>query len=223
RRIVAERVDVRAGRRDDAELLLQVALSVERLPHERFATGDVAVRLDPPAADDLEAPGVDVRADSLEQLRIALLHPGEEERGVAGEDELGKLVEPVDGGVEGGANFLVALGPLPQPHRIDVGVADHVQAPQLLAAHRSTSSRITCRSRTCISWMRAVESEGTASTRSASPPSCPVKRIVTAPSSRAAARPRTTFAERPLVEKPITTSPSRTKPRTWRSNTSSYE
>jgi hypothetical protein len=38
---------------------------------------------------------------------------------------------------------------------------------------------------------------------------------------RAAARPRTTFGERPLVEKPMTTSPPRTKPRTCRSNTSS--
>src|SRR5205814_1565736 len=175
--------------------LLQIALAVQRLAHERLAAGHVAVRLDPPAADHLEAARLHVRPDAREQLRIALLDPREEERRVAREDVLGEPVEPVDRRLEGRAHLLVALRPLPQPHRVDVGVADHVHRLQLPAAHASTSSRIRWSSRTCISWMRAVESEGIVKTTSAwsAAGAPPPNSTVVAPSSCAAARPRTTF------------------------------
>src|SRR5581483_11767327 len=241
RAVVAERVDVRARRRGDAERLAQVVLPVERLAHERLAGGDVAVGLDPPAADHLEAAARDVRADPREELRIALVDPGEEERRVAREDVVRVLVEAVDRRLERRAHLLVALRPLPQPDRIDVRIADHVhyagtrssagkagasalvRLRRAYAAQMSTPSRMRCRRRTCISWIRAVVSDGTASAMSAwsAAGAPPPKKIVVAPSSRAAARPRTTFGDRPLVEKPTTTSPLRTKPRTWRSNTSS--
>src|SRR5215208_3608375 len=166
RRVVAERVEVRAGRRDHAELLLQVPLPVQRLADERLAARNVAVGLDTPPADDLEPAVGDPRADLLEQLRIALLDPREEERRVHREDELGVLVEALDRGAEGRTHLLVPLGPLPQPHRIDVGVPDHVQDARAHAAsspatHSSTWSRIRWSRRTCISWTRAVDSEGT--------------------------------------------------------------
>ena len=128
RRVVPERVDVRAGRRDDPERVAQVALAVERLPHERLAAGDVAVRLDPPAADRPgSGPRRSARGSRSKSARVALLDPLEEERRVAGEDEVRVLVHPVDRRLEGGAHLLVALRPLPQPHRVDVRVADHVQ------------------------------------------------------------------------------------------------
>src|SRR5205823_1490764 len=100
-------------RRCDAELLPEIPLPVERLPDERLAGGDVAVRLDPPAADHLEAALGDPFADLLEERGIALLDPLEEERRVAREDEVGILGEAVDGGLERRAHLLVALGPLP--------------------------------------------------------------------------------------------------------------
>jgi hypothetical protein len=146
---VAERVEVRADGRRDPERLAQVPLAVERLAHERLAGRDVAVRLDPPAADDLEPAARDVLADPLEELRVALLHPLEEERRVAGEDEARVLVEPVDRGLEGRPHLLVALRPLPQPHRVDVRVADHVDPPgHSPAAHASTASITQWRKKT---------------------------------------------------------------------------
>jgi hypothetical protein len=128
-RVVPERVEVRAGRRLHAEDVAQVALAVEAVAHVRLAGGHVAVRLEPPAADHLPAAVGDPLADALEERRIGLAHPFEEDNRVAGEDEVGVLLHTVDRGLEGGAHLLVALGPLPQPHRIDVRVADHVQAP----------------------------------------------------------------------------------------------
>jgi hypothetical protein len=102
--------------------------------------------------------------DPLEQAGVALLDPLEEERRVAGEDEVGVLVEPVDRGLEGRAHLLVALRPLPQPHRVDVGVADHVQrAAHAPAAHLSTASITQWRKKTCSSWILAVDSDGTSS------------------------------------------------------------
>ena len=147
---------------------------------------------------------------------------------VAGEHEVRVLLHPVDRRLEGRAHLLVALGPLPQPHGVDVGVADHVQAlGHARAAHASTCSRIRWSRSTCISCTRAVSLDGTTSAWSAwSAAGCPRRRR-TGPSSRrtprAAASPRTTFAERPLVLKAIATSPPRTKPRTCRSKTSSNE
>ena len=72
----------------------------------------------------------------------------------------------------------------------------------------------------CISWMRAVCSDGTGSTRiavSASrPPRAPVRPRVRAPSARAARMPRTTFSESPEVLMPTTTSDGRQSASTWR-------
>ena len=67
------------------------------------------------------------------------------------------------------------------------------------------------------------DDECTGSACSAAAPSPPVKTTVVAPCSRAAASARTTFAERPLVVNPTTTSPEPTTACTWRANTSSKE
>ena len=111
---------------------------------------------------------------SLEQLRVALLDPLEEDRRVAREDEVRVLVHAVDRGLERRAHLLVALGPLPQPHRVDVRVADHVRRRIVrLRRQASTCSRITWSRRTCISWTRAVDSDGTRSARRRARPRAP--------------------------------------------------
>jgi hypothetical protein len=127
RGVVPEGVDVAADGRGDVELLPQVALGVQRLPDERLAAGQVAVRLDPPAADDLPAPVRDPLGDRVEQVRVVLLHPRQVQHRVTGEHELGVLAHALDGGGEGRSHLLVALRPLPEPHRVDVRVPDHVQ------------------------------------------------------------------------------------------------
>ena len=50
--VMAEAIGGVANARGPAEPGHEVALSVETLPHERFASGDVAVRFDPPPAHD---------------------------------------------------------------------------------------------------------------------------------------------------------------------------
>ncbi len=126
-RVVPERVHVAADGRRDAEAVLEVPLRVQRLADERLTARQVAVRLDPPAADLLPAPVRDPLADLREQVRVVFLDPRQVQHRVAGEHELGVLGHPVDRGREGGPHLLVALRPLPQPHRVDVRVADHVQ------------------------------------------------------------------------------------------------
>ncbi len=125
--VVSERVGVHTDRGGDAELLREVPLAVEALPNEGLAARQVAVRLDPPAADHLPAALGDPLADTGEQFGVGLLHPAEQDDLIAGEDEVGVLVHPVDGRPECRPRLLVALLPRPQPHRVEVGVADHVQ------------------------------------------------------------------------------------------------
>ena len=208
---------LRARRRRDPEAVVQVALAVERLPHVRLAARDVAVGLDPPAADHLEAPLGDALADRLEQLGVALLDPLEVHDRVAGEDELRVLLHAVDRRLEGGAHLLVPLRPLPQPHRVDVRVADHVQdagslTPSLLGRPRvdlldhevqqQQVHLLDARGRGRRDDERVV---GVLRGRRAVAAGEEHRRR--APLARAASQRPTTFGERPLVVNPTTTSP----------------
>src|SRR3546814_16911635 len=86
-----------------------------------------SVGLDPPAAG-VDPPALgDPLANPCEQDRVGLLDPGEQHDLVAGEDEVVVLVHPLDRGPERRARLLVALLPRPEPARVEVGVADHVQ------------------------------------------------------------------------------------------------
>ena len=58
-----------------AELALEPALAVQELAHERLARRQVAVGLDPAAADRHELTALDGRAQPPPQLGIALLDP----------------------------------------------------------------------------------------------------------------------------------------------------
>src|SRR5215211_6847711 len=74
--VVAERVrgpELAAAR---AEALLQVALAVENLAHERLARRQVEVWLHPRAADDLPAALAHALAQPLVELGRVLLEPG---------------------------------------------------------------------------------------------------------------------------------------------------
>src|SRR5690606_18365643 len=141
---VAERVHVVADLGRDAELLEEVALPVERLPHERFTAGDVAVGLQPPPADDLPASIGHALPDALEHLGVVPLGPGVEHRRARDEREVVRLVEAVERAPEAGDDLVEALGPAPQPHRVYVSVADHVHATaggacrRILRAHTAT-------------------------------------------------------------------------------------
>jgi hypothetical protein len=74
---MAERVDVAADRRHGPKAVGEEALSVKRLAGEGLAVGQVAVRLDPPAAHDDEAALGDAAGNSLEQLGVDGLDPFE--------------------------------------------------------------------------------------------------------------------------------------------------
>ncbi len=122
--VVAEHVGVPEHGRPPPELAREEALAVQELAHERFARGQVAVRLDPAAADGQPAPGRDLRADALPQLRRARLDPGVLLRLRAGEAVRGIALEQAQ--LRGEAAHALAVGLLerPQPGRVDVGVAD---------------------------------------------------------------------------------------------------
>ncbi len=72
----AEDVRQPCRRVTDAEGALEVALAVEELADIGLAAADLAVRLDPHAADRLPAAFLHALLNLLEQLRIVLLDPG---------------------------------------------------------------------------------------------------------------------------------------------------
>ena len=123
---VAERVDVAADRRHGSEAVGEEALGVKCLANEGLAVGQVAVRFDPPAAHDDEAALGDAAGNVLEQLGVDGLDPFEVGDGITGENKLRVLVHAVEGRTERGPYLVQALLPLPEPHRVDMGVADHV-------------------------------------------------------------------------------------------------
>ena len=89
--------------------------------------GQVAVRLDPPATHDDEAALGDAAGDALEQLGVDPFDPFEVGNRITGEDEIVVLLHAVESGAERRPHLVQALLPLPEPHRVDVGVPDHVQ------------------------------------------------------------------------------------------------
>ncbi len=70
-----ERVDVVAGFAQSAELFKVIALADQAMARKGLPGGQVAVGLNPPAADRDPASFPYARADFLEQRRLVLLHP----------------------------------------------------------------------------------------------------------------------------------------------------
>ena len=125
--MVPKTIDAVAHAGGDAEPGAEVALPEQCLPDERFAAGDVAVGFDPPATDDLPAALRDPRPNLVEHRRIDLLHPGVKGRRASGEAEILILAHPVQRRAKGRQDLVKPLGPVPQPHRVDVGIAYHVE------------------------------------------------------------------------------------------------
>ncbi len=125
--VVAETVHAVTHRAGQPKFLFEIALAVQPLAHERLARRDIAVRLDPPAAGQLPAPFGHPPAYLGEHGRVGLLDPLVKGRLAGGEHEIGVLVHAVERRAEGGVRLVVAVLPLPQPDRVDVGVADQVK------------------------------------------------------------------------------------------------
>jgi hypothetical protein len=108
----------------DAELVAEEAPAVDDLADQRLAGGDVAVGLDPHAADHLEAPLGHPLADALPDRRVAVAHPRQLLRLGDGEAEVGVAVHRGEGGRERAGALADGLPQRPEPGRVDVGVAD---------------------------------------------------------------------------------------------------
>ncbi len=101
------------------ESSLEIALSVEELAGQRLAGGHHAVRLDPHAADRLEARLGD---QALEQLGVVLLEPGEHLRGRLVEVELRVALQHPGHRGERPLRLAARLVQRPAPREIQVRV-----------------------------------------------------------------------------------------------------
>ena len=110
-----------------AERLLEVALAVDELADERLAAGDVAVGLEPHAADRLPAALGHALLDPLEDGGIVLLDPGIGLGGGLVEGEIGVALHQVEHGREGAPDLAAGLGERPEPGEVDVGVAGQAE------------------------------------------------------------------------------------------------
>ena len=125
---MAEAVDVVADGRADAEAVAEVALAVDDLAVQAGGGRQVQVGLDELAAGDVPLAALDQRADAGEEVGTEPLDLGVEPGLAAGEDEVGILVAAVGHGGGGRQRLVGARLPGPEPHRVDVGVGDHVDA-----------------------------------------------------------------------------------------------
>ena len=121
--IVTKRVRVPADAGGDAVLLLEVALADEQLANEGLTAGEVEVRLNPHATDDLPAAFLDALLDLLVHLGVLVGHPLAVLRGGLGEGVVGVLVHQLQGGCEGALDDIDGLGLGPEPGGVDVRVA----------------------------------------------------------------------------------------------------
>ncbi len=106
--------------------LLEVALADEELADEGFAVGEVEVRLDPHAADDLPAALFDALADLVVHLGIFFGDPGGVLRGGLAVGVAGVLVHELERGGEGALDDVDGFAARPEPGSVDVGVAGEV-------------------------------------------------------------------------------------------------
>ena len=90
--------------------------------------GQVQVGLDELAAGDVPLAALDQAADAGEEVGADTLGLLVEPGLAAGEDEIGVFVAAVGHGGGGGQRLVGARLPGPEPHRVDVGVGDHVDA-----------------------------------------------------------------------------------------------
>ena len=110
-----------------AQLIFKVPHTVDQLAHQGFAGSHIGVRFHPHAAFRDPAAGFDGRFDALEQLRIIFLAEGVG-LGLALEELIAGIFfdEPQLGG-KGPGHLPFGFSQGPQPHHVQMGVADAVE------------------------------------------------------------------------------------------------
>lgn len=108
----------------DAEVLDEEPLAVDELAGDGLAAGQVAVGLDPHAADGYPLALVDGLLDPFPHLRVVVADPLVLHGLGAGEDEVLVLVGQRGDVGEGAGRLALGLADGPEPGGVDVGVAD---------------------------------------------------------------------------------------------------
>src|SRR5581483_5748044 len=121
---VAERVRRPELAAANAELLLEEPLAVHELAEQRLARRQIAVRLNPAAADGNELAGRDLRANALPQVGLALLDPRVLLGLRARKAKVLVLVHVPRLAGERAHELSLGLGERPEPRRVDVRVTD---------------------------------------------------------------------------------------------------
>lgn len=120
---MAEGVEVVGHLRLHSEVLPEEGAADEDVAGDGLAGGQVGVGLQEPAAGDHPAAVGHMLPDAGEELGAKVAGPLVEHGLVVVEDEVGVFVQQVGGGLEGGQGLAQALGPVPDPHRVDMGLA----------------------------------------------------------------------------------------------------
>ncbi|OPZ90994.1 MAG: hypothetical protein BWY73_01201 [candidate division TA06 bacterium ADurb.Bin417] len=105
------------------ELLPPEAGTLDNLPHQRFAPGQVAVRLHPQAAQRLPAPLGDPGLDLPVEFRVMIAAEAVLDRLGVAEDEIGIRLHQPQGGGEGPAALADRFAHRPEVGGIQVAVA----------------------------------------------------------------------------------------------------
>ncbi len=122
-----ERVRIKTNAGFAAKMLLEESLPVHALAEQRLAGRAIDVRLDPPAADDVPAPLFHPLFDFFEHNRITLRNPLVELGGAGDKGHIGKFFHAIQCRPKSGKDLLIPFVLGPTPHRIDVGMADHIK------------------------------------------------------------------------------------------------
>src|SRR5215471_15003899 len=101
------------------------------MPRPRFAAGQIAIRLDPHAAEHLPAPILDALLNVLEEIRVEPLHPLVINSRALGVSEVLARVHHADDGGKGVLHDFDRFFVAPQPRRVDVGIRIEVKGKPL--------------------------------------------------------------------------------------------
>ena len=107
-----------------AEFILEKALAVDELPHQRLAAGQVAVRLHPHAALGLPASLRHALPNARVQLGVALLEKGVQLRLAGHKAIVGILIHELEHRSEAAAHLFARLRHRPPPGHVDMRMAD---------------------------------------------------------------------------------------------------
>ena len=124
---VAESVEVDDGFRFDAEFFEKIIFAGENLAHKALACGQVAVRLEIPAAHDVPFALFDELLDAPEERGIVFLHPFIKHRLVVAENKALVILAEICRYAESGKRLRHALLDLPKPYGVDMRVADQMK------------------------------------------------------------------------------------------------